>query len=174
MCSAMPNGVHVSEVDYVIEGDHQPVAELPNPPPTEVDRTVARLIAAEIEDGACLQIGIGGMPNAVCSLLAESGVRDLGIHTEMLVDGMIDLYRAGIVTGARKTLNPVKIVFTFALGSRQLYDVITRNPASCAARSTTPTCRTTSCRTTAWSRSTTRRRSTCRARRRRSPPATAT
>ena len=122
------NGVHASEVDYIIEGDHPPVAELPNPPPTETDRAVARLIAAEIEDGACLQVGIGGMPNAVCSLLAESGVRDLGIHTEMLMDGMIDLYRAGIVTGARKTLNPGQMVCTFALGSRYRYDVITRNP----------------------------------------------
>ena len=61
------NGVHVSEVDYIIDGDGAPLPELPNPPPTEVDRAVARLIAAEIEDGACLQIGIGGMPNAVCA-----------------------------------------------------------------------------------------------------------
>ena len=122
------NGVHESEVDYIIEGNHQPVAELPNPPPTDADRAVARLITAEIEDGACLQVGIGGMPNAVCSLLAESGVRDLGVHTEMLMDGIIDLYRAGIVTGARKTLNPGKLVCTFALGSRYLYDAITRNP----------------------------------------------
>ena len=76
-------------------------------------------IAAEIEDGACLQIGIGGMPNAVCTLLLESGVRDLGIHTEMLTDGIIDLYKAGRITGARKTLDPGKIVFTFALGSQR-------------------------------------------------------
>src|SRR5690606_32798569 len=74
------NGVHASEVDYVIEGDGAPVPELPNPPPTEVDRAVARLIANEIEDGACLQIGIGGMPNAVCTLLLDSGAKDLGIH----------------------------------------------------------------------------------------------
>ena len=63
------NGVHISEVDFIIEGDHQPCAELPNPEPSEIDRTVARRIAAEVEDGSCLQIGIGGMPNAVCSLL---------------------------------------------------------------------------------------------------------
>ena len=68
------------------------------------------------------------MPNAVCSLLVESGVRDLGVHTEMLMDGIIDLYRAGIATGARKTLNPGKLVCTFALGSRYLYDAINRNP----------------------------------------------
>ena len=63
-----------------------------SPSPTEVDRAVARLIAAEIVDGACLQIGIGAMPNAVCSLLMDCGVRNLGVHTEMLTDGIIDLY----------------------------------------------------------------------------------
>jgi acyl-CoA hydrolase len=132
--AAMPHvygqqeSVHASEVDYVIAGDDQPIAEVPNPPPTAVDQAVARLIAAEIEDGACLQIGIGGMPNAVCGLLKEAGVHDLGIHTEMLVDGMIDLAEAGLVTGARKTLDPFQIVFTFAAGSRRQYDFIHRNP----------------------------------------------
>ena len=125
------NGVHVSEVDYLIEGDHQPPAELPNPPPNEVDRAVARLIAAEVEDGACLQIGIGGMPNAVCALLLDSGVRDLGVHTEMLTDGIIDLYQAGRVTGVRKSLDPGKIIYTFALGSSRLYAAIDRNHDLC-------------------------------------------
>jgi acyl-CoA hydrolase len=121
-------GVHVSDVDYIIEGDDAPAAELPNPPPCEADRAVARLIAAEVGDGACLQIGIGGMPNAVCALLLESGVRDLGVHTEMLTDGIADLYRAGRITGTRKTLDPGKIVYTFALGSRDLYATLDRNP----------------------------------------------
>jgi acyl-CoA hydrolase len=112
----------------VIEGDNAPLAELTNPPPTEVDRKVAKLIAAEIPDGACLQIGIGGMPNAVCGILKEAGVRDLGIHTEMLVDGMLDLVEAGLVTGARKTIDRYQIVYTFALGSRRQYDFIDRNP----------------------------------------------
>jgi acyl-CoA hydrolase len=122
------NGVHVSEVDYIIEGDNEPAPELPNPPPNEVDRAVARRIAAEIEDGACLQIGIGGMPNAVCTLLLESGVRDLGVHTEMLTDGIAELYKAGRITGSRKTLDPGKIVYTFALGSSALYATTDRNP----------------------------------------------
>jgi acyl-CoA hydrolase len=132
-CEAMPYvhgqeaSVHVSEVDYVIDGGGDPVPEAGNPPVTDADRKVARQIAAEIEDGACLQIGIGGMPNAVCALLKEAGVRDLGIHTEMLVDGMIDLVEAGLVTGARKTLNRYQIVFTFAAGSRKQYDFIHRN-----------------------------------------------
>ncbi len=122
------NGLHASEVDHVVRGDDAPLVELPAAPPTEVDRAVGRLIAAEIEDGACLQIGIGGMPNAVCASLVESGQRDLGIHTEMLTDGLIDLYRAGRVTGVRKALHPGKIVYSFALGSKALYDAIDRNP----------------------------------------------
>jgi acyl-CoA hydrolase len=122
------NGVHVSEVDFLIDGDNQPCVELPNPEPSEIDRAVARRIASEVEDGSCLQIGIGGMPNAVCSLLLESGVRDLGIHTEMLTDGIGLLYRSGRVTGSRKTLDPRKITYTFALGSCALYATANRNP----------------------------------------------
>jgi acyl-CoA hydrolase len=120
--------VHASEVDFVVEGLDQPPPAIANPEPTPVDRKVASLIAAEIEDGACLQIGIGGMPNAVCSVLRDAGHRDLGIHTEMFVDGMIDLVESGIVTGARKTLNRFESVFTFALGSERLYRFIHRNP----------------------------------------------
>jgi len=120
-------GLHVSEVDYVIAGDDAPAPELPNPPPTEVDAAVGRLIAAEIEDGACLQIGIGGMPNAVCTLLLESAVRDLGVHTEMMTDGLAALYKTGRITGARKQLNPGLIVYTFALGSSDLYATLDRN-----------------------------------------------
>jgi acyl-CoA hydrolase len=122
------NAVHESEVDYVIEGDHGGPPEIPNPPPSDVDRAVAALIAAEVEDGSCLQIGIGAMPNAVCSLLRESGVRDLGIHTEMLTDGIIDLYLAGVVTGARKQLDPGKIVCTFGVGTKLQYETADRNP----------------------------------------------
>jgi acyl-CoA hydrolase/enoyl-CoA hydratase/carnithine racemase len=122
------NGVHASEVDYIIAGDDDPPAELPNPEPLEVDRAVARRIAAEIEDGACLQIGIGGMPNAVCALLLESGVRDLGVHSEMLVDGLADLYLAGRISGTRKQLDPGKVVYSFALGSHKLYRTLDRNP----------------------------------------------
>jgi len=120
-------GVHVSEVDYVIEGDDAPAAELPNPPPTAVDCAVGRLIAAEINDGDCLQIGIGGMPNAVCATLLESGAHDLGVHTEMMTDGLADLYKAGRITGVSKTLNPGKMIYTFALGSRDLYATLDRN-----------------------------------------------
>jgi acyl-CoA hydrolase len=122
------NGVHISEVDYVIKGDDEPPPELLNPPPNEVDRVVAHRITSEIEDGACLQVGIGGMPNAVCAGLLETSVRDLGVHTEMLTDGIADLYRAGRITGSRKTLDPGKITYTFALGSSAMYATADRNP----------------------------------------------
>ena len=122
------NGVHVSEVDFIVEGDHSAPAELPNPPPTEIDRAVARFITSEISDGDCLQIGIGGMPNAVCVLLQESGVRNLGVHSEMLTDGIVDLYLAGRISGVNKKLDTGKIVYTFALGSGALYKTIDGNP----------------------------------------------
>ncbi|MGZ6645311.1 MAG: acetyl-CoA hydrolase/transferase family protein [Solirubrobacteraceae bacterium] len=124
----LENAVHESEVDYVIAGDDGPPPDIPNPPPTDADRAVARLIAAEIEDGSCLQVGIGAMPNAICSLLRESGVRDLGVHSEMLTDGIVDLYHAGVVTGARKTLHPGKVVCTFGVGTRPMYETADRNP----------------------------------------------
>ena len=126
-CEGNGNGLHVSEIDYIIEGDSQPCPELPNAAPSDVDRAVGRLIANEIDNEACLQIGIGAMPNAVCSLLLESGVRDLGVHTEMLTDGIIDLYRAGVVTNAKKNFNQGKVVTSFGLGSASLYETIDRN-----------------------------------------------
>lgn len=123
------NGVHMDEIDCIIDdAQDAPPVELPNPPPQDVDRAVARQIAAEIDDGACLQVGIGGMPNAVCASLLESGVRDLGVHTEMLVDGITELYAAGRVNGSRKQVHPGKIVYSFALGSRRLYDTLHDNP----------------------------------------------
>ena len=121
------NGLHISEVDYVIAGDPGSPPELPNPPPSDADRAVARLIAAEVDAGACLQVGIGAMPNAICSLLLDSGIPNLGIHTEMLTDGLIDLYKGGAITGAAKALHPGKIVFSFAMGSQKLYRSIDRN-----------------------------------------------
>jgi acyl-CoA hydrolase len=133
-CEAMPyvygqeESIHVSEVTHVIDGGKGSLPELPNPPVTDVDRKVAALIAAELEDGSCLQIGIGGMPNAVCTALTDAGFKDLGIHTEMFVDGMVDLIESGVVTGAKKRLNPYQAVYTFAAGSRRMYDFIDRNP----------------------------------------------
>ena len=128
-CHGQENAVHESEVDFIIDGDDRPAAELPPAVTTDVDLAIARLVAAEIRDGDCLQIGIGGLPNAVCRALAQAGVRDLGINTEMLVDGLMELVKAGAATGARKQVDREKAVYAFAIGSRDLYDFIDRNPA---------------------------------------------
>ncbi|WP_244458053.1 acetyl-CoA hydrolase/transferase family protein [Roseomonas fluvialis] len=119
--------VHRSHVDYLIEGEDAPMPELPNTEASDVDRAVARLIANEVEDGACLQVGIGGMPNAVTTLLLHSGVKDLGIHTEMLNDGLVELYRAGRVSGARKATDRGLVTYSFSLGCRATYDTLRDN-----------------------------------------------
>ena len=128
MALGVDNHLHISEVDYIIRGDDHGLAELPTTGATEVDRAVGRLIMGEIENGSCLQIGIGGMPNAVCSLLADSTAHDLGVHTEMLTDGLIDLYQAGKLSGQHKSIDKGKIVYSFGLGSRKMYDTVDGNP----------------------------------------------
>jgi butyryl-CoA:acetate CoA-transferase len=123
------NGVHVSDVNFVIDGGKQELPELKNPAATEIDQTVAAIIANEIPDGACVQIGIGGMPNAVCELLTRSSIKDLGVHTEMFVDALVDLYEAGKVTGAHKAMNRYQMAYCFAAGSARMYKFLDRNPA---------------------------------------------
>ncbi len=123
------NGVHQSDVDFVIETEGLGPPEIAPSAPSEIDLRMARHIAAEVEDGACLQIGIGGMPNAVCAALREAGLRNLGVHTEMLTDGLVDLHEAGLVTGARKRTSPGRMVFTFAAGSAPQYRFIHDNTA---------------------------------------------
>ncbi len=123
------NGVHISEVDYVIDAGSSPLPELQNPPGGPVEQKVAALIAPEIEDGACIQIGIGAMPNAVCELLAESPIKELGVHTEMFVDALMTLYETGKVTGAHKRLNRYQMSYCFAAGSARMYRFLDRNAA---------------------------------------------
>jgi acyl-CoA hydrolase len=103
--------------------------ELKNPAATDIDQKVAAIIANEIQNGACVQIGIGAMPNAVCELLAGSSIKDLGVHTEMFVDSLVDLYESGKVTGAHKRLNRYQMAYCFAAGSSRMYQFLNRNPA---------------------------------------------
>lgn len=126
-CYGNQNSVHISDVDAVFQGDNAPLFELPSAPISDIDRKVADYIVPLIEDRSCLQIGIGGMPNAVCTALANSDIKDLGIHTEMFVDGMVDLVEKGKVTGEYKQSYPGEIVYTFALGSKRMYDFINKN-----------------------------------------------
>ncbi|ASW04159.1 acetyl-CoA hydrolase/transferase family protein [Paraburkholderia aromaticivorans] len=126
-CYGVENVLHISELDAVIEGDNSPLAELPSAPVSDIDRRVAQFIVPHIAHGACLQIGIGGMPNAVCMALADAPIKDLGIHTEMFVDGLVALIEAGKITGWRKNTYRGKVVYTFALGTRKTYDFIDGN-----------------------------------------------
>jgi acyl-CoA hydrolase len=123
--------IHISEVDAVVEADWS-IPELPAIEPSQTDRKIATLIMGEIEDGSCLQLGIGGMPNAVGSMIARSNLKNLGIHTEMFCDAMVELAETGHVTGARKTADRFKIVYTFCLGTRKAYEFLDRNPG-CAS-----------------------------------------
>lgn len=119
--------IYISEVDVVVEGEHKPLAQLPVPPATEIDEKIASLLLPHIPDGATIQLGIGGMPNSVGKLMAESDLKDLGMHTELLSDGFVDLYEAGKLTNSRKTLHRGKGVFGIALGSQRLYDWVGEN-----------------------------------------------
>jgi acyl-CoA hydrolase len=118
--------IHVSEVDCLVESD-QPVFELPDVPASDEDRAIGAHVEALIEDGATLQFGIGGVPNIVASLLADGRKGDFGIHTEMVVDGVMHLHRAGKVTN-RKGIYDGFSIGTFAAGSRALYDWMHDNP----------------------------------------------
>jgi len=120
--------VHISEVDVVVEGDHQPLFSLPILQANEVDRRIAALVMDEIEDGACLQLGIGAMPNYIGELIAESDLRDLGVHTEMLADAHMKIHAAGRITGKNKVIDKGRMVYGFAMGSQALYQFIDNNP----------------------------------------------
>ncbi|MDY3619099.1 butyryl-CoA:acetate CoA-transferase [Agathobaculum sp.] len=130
----MEEAVHISEVSMIVEGNNPPIAEMgAGGAPTDVDRAVAKLIVEEIPNGACLQLGIGGMPNTVGSMIAESDLKDLGVHTEMYVDAFVDIARAGKITGLQKTIDKGREVFAFGAGTKKLYDYVDNNPAVMAA-----------------------------------------
>ena len=123
------NGIHISQVNAIVEGENPPIGELGGGgAATEVDKTVARLIVDQIPNGACLQLGIGGMPNAVGSLIAESDLKDLGVHTEMYVDAFVDIAKAGKITGARKNIDRYRQVYGFGAGTKKMYDYLDENP----------------------------------------------
>ena len=118
--------VHVSEVTAIVE-NHVPLLEVTEPEPKAEDELIARLIAEMVPDGATIELGLGGIPNAIASNL--SGHKDLGVHSGLLVPSMIDLIEQGVITGRRKNLHPRKNVFAVAQGTRRLYDFIDNNPS---------------------------------------------
>ena len=125
--------VHISEVDYVVEGEHPPLPQFPIETPTPADIEIARLIVPNIPSGATIQLGIGGMPNVVGSLLAESDLTDLGMHTELCGDAYLELFKAGKLTNAKKNLHRNKGITGIAFGSQDLYNWLDQNPGVIAA-----------------------------------------
>ncbi|MBU3170975.1 acetyl-CoA hydrolase/transferase family protein [Clostridium estertheticum] len=117
--------IHVSEIDYIVESNHQ-IIELNPPKIGDVERAIGEHCASLIEDGSTLQLGIGAIPDAVLLFLKDK--KNLGIHSEMISDGVVELVEAGVVTNKLKTIHPGKIVVTFLMGTQRLYDFVNNNP----------------------------------------------
>jgi 4-hydroxybutyrate CoA-transferase len=117
--------IHVSDIDVIVEST-RPLCALEKTEPTELQVAIARNVASLIEDGAVLQTGIGGIPDAVLPLLMDR--KDLGVHSELVSDGVIPLIEAGVINGARKNFKPRKVILGFALGSKELFDFVDNNP----------------------------------------------
>jgi 4-hydroxybutyrate CoA-transferase len=117
--------IHLDQIDWAVRANG-PLLSHPAPSISPTEQRIGEYVADLVEDGATLQLGIGGIPNA--ALAAMGSKRDLGVHTEMFSDGLLDLVEAGVVTSAAKTLHPGKIVTTFLMGSQRLYDWVDDNP----------------------------------------------
>lgn len=117
--------IHVSDIDAVVESS-RPLCELKKPVVTDMHVAIARHVAGLIEDGAVLQTGIGGIPDAVLPFLMNR--KDLGVHSELVSDGVMPLIEAGVITGARKNYKPRKIIVGFVLGTKKMFDFVDNNP----------------------------------------------
>lgn len=124
--------IHISDVDAIVESD-APVLTAPNPPVREMDKKIASYLFPYLKDGMTLQIGVGGIPNALGTLIADSDLKDLGMHTEYLSDGYLKLYESGKITDRRKELLPGKGVYGTCAGSPDLYDFVDHNRALLSA-----------------------------------------
>ena len=120
------NFIHVSEIDYIVENSMEP-PELNPPRIGEIEKKIGKNCAKLVDDGSTLQLGIGAIPDAVLMFLKDK--KNLGIHSEMFSDGVVDLYNAGVITNSKKTLHKNKMVVTFMMGTKKLYDFIDNNPS---------------------------------------------
>lgn len=119
--------IHISQVDYIVENNKFGIYELLSSEPTEVDGLIAKRVAELIEDESTIQLGIGSLPNEVGRLLVERGAKDLGVHTEVFTESMMDMLEAGVITNRKKSFNHGKAVCSIVVGSRKLYDFVDRN-----------------------------------------------
>ena len=117
--------IHLDQIDYLVLKD-EPLIELQPPAIGEIEKKIGENVASLIEDGSTLQLGIGAIPDAVLLFLKEK--KDLGIHSEMFSDGVVELAEAGVITNKKKTLHPGKFIATFLMGTRRLYDFVDNNP----------------------------------------------
>ena len=125
--------VHITDVDMIVEGRNDPMGQLISAEPTEIDKAVAKQVVERIPSGACLQLGIGGMPNAVGKLLCESDLKDMSVHTEMYVEAFVDLSLCGKISGANKSIDHGRQAYSFAAGSQRVYDFLDDNRMCMAA-----------------------------------------
>jgi acyl-CoA hydrolase len=121
--------IHISEVDFIVENNKYEIDELLSPSTNKNQETIANYISEYIKDGSTIQLGIGAIPNMICKSLLERGVKDLGIHSEMFTEDMMELVKFGIANGKRKMIDRGKAVYTFAAGSKKLYKFIDHNSA---------------------------------------------
>ena len=128
VCGGFGQVIHISEVDMIVEGEHSPLPTVPLHPATPEDRAIAQEIMPLIPDGATLQFGIGGMPNVLGTMLAESDLKDLGMHTELCSDAYVSLTEAGKLTNARKRYMTGTGVTGMAFGTEKVYEFINENP----------------------------------------------
>lgn len=121
--------LHISKVDHVVEVENSQLPlRLPIIEATDIEQRIAEHIVEVIEDGACLQLGVGGTPNYVGKIIADSDLKDLGVHTELLADAYVEMYEAGKITNLKKTLNKGISVANFAMGTDKLYEFVDNNP----------------------------------------------
>lgn len=128
VCGGFGQAIHISEVDMIVEGEHSPLPTVPMHPATDADRAIAEEIMPMIPNGATLQFGIGGMPNVLGTMLAESDLKDLGMHTELCSDAYVSLTEAGKLNNAKKSYMPGTGATGMAFGTERVYDFVDENP----------------------------------------------
>ncbi len=120
--------IHISDVDFIVEGEHPPLMDVPQIPAKPEDVAIAEMLVGQIPSGATLQLGIGGMPNKIGKLLADSDIKDLGMHAEFCSDAYVELHEAGKITNKKKTIHKNKGIIGMAFGTPKLYDWLSENP----------------------------------------------